>query len=440
MFQWWKKKLPLFGLVLFRGTLAPRAEEFAYLEKSGITVAPLEPQPNMAWRLRLSHPQWGEAEMAHLKGLGSPPREVVEYAYLSQDEKDAALAGDSVVSLKMEPPHENILRDRKLLLRFLRAVMGADGVAAVDTLAQKIWSRDALDEELQHDADLDVDALFTVHAVTDEKNNQRPYWIHTHGLGEIGGFDFDILEPSDDLCRRGGPDTLRALAFAIVERSVEVNTPCFELASPGGDVRLLDIKSFLEHAPPRHAERLKDGADDGHLEKRAVLCEPESQGFFSRLFRPKVRPSRFLSEPAPDEIIVRFSTPASELMAERARLTYGVFRTLAAEMKEFEFPTIAKLGYQVDGGGETDREHLWFEVHECADDNMDATLANQPFNIARMKTGDRARHPLSLLSDWTILTPFGHMTPRNLLPARMVRAHREELRAAMREHREKGQP
>ena len=431
MFPWWKKKVPLIGVVLFRGTLAPRADEFACLVKLGVTVKPLDGGPGAPWRLTLVHPQWGEAELGCAKGMPVLPRELLEYARLTPQEKQDALAGGVAVMIKMDPSHENLLRDRKRLLRYLRAVLGDSGVASLDATSYRVWSRDALDDELQHDADLDVEGLFSVHAVTGG-DDDKPYWMHTHGLGEIGGFDFDIVEPSEDIFGgRVGPDIFRALAFAIVERRVEPNTPRFVLASPGGEVGFVEIGAFLKRAPRRVIQQLAGNTDEFHLKNHAVLCESGRGGFLGWLFGPKAEPSRFLSSPVPDEIVLQFSTEASDLMAERARRTYAVFRRLAAEMREFQFPVLAKMGYRVDGGGQDAKEHLWFEVHECLDDAVDATLANTPFNIERMKAGDRGKHPIELLSDWTILTPAGSITPRDLLPARLIRPHREELREAM---------
>jgi hypothetical protein len=92
-----------------------------------------------------------------------------------------------------------------------------------------------------------------------------------------------------------------------------------------------------------------------------------------------------------------------------------------------------KLGYQVDNGGKGDREHLWFLAHELGDDTIDATLGNQPHRISRMNDGDRGRHSADLISDWTIMTPVGMMTPRSTAAAHMVRADPEGVRQKMSE-------
>jgi len=436
MLDWLKKKINYTGSVLFRGAMPPRLEELTGLQRTGVTVKPKKGRQEVHWAAELVHPAWGEATLVCLRGVPPPPKEWIRHdARLSEEETREALTGQSTVTVHIsgEKGRGNVLRDRKHLFRFLRAVMGDDGVVAVDHVAMRLWSRDALDDELSHDADLDIDALFCLHAVAPD-GADRATWIHSHGLGKLGYFDFDVIDPSEDL---GGAlaDTFRAIAFAIVEGEVSRSTPKFELAHPGGEVRFVDVAEFNRKADARTKSLRCDADDEEHTVDRSVLCQPAG-GLLGRLF-DKPRPARFLSAPRPDEAVVRFSAGAGKLMAERARATYGRFRELAGEFAEFEFPVIVKLGYAVDGAeSEDDKEHLWFTVDGLMDDRIDATLQNQPFNIARMKEGDRGVHDLSLMTDWHIITPAGMITPRNTAPARVIREHEDELRQALRKHRQ----
>ena len=354
--------------------------------------------------------------------------------FLTADERQEALAGQTGVCVLVQGKRGNVLRDRKFLLRYMRALMGDDGVSSLDHVGQRFWSRQALDEELSHDADLDVTSIHVLHTITadEEKSDQESevVWVHSHGLAEIGFLDFDILKPSADVLGRGN-DALRAIALALVEGKVTGTVASFPLAHPGGDVRFVEIGDFLRKAPA-DVLALRQ-ADKDHNVKRLVLCEPEGK-LLGRWFG-KVRPSRFLSQEAPDEMLVRFSSEATELMAERARATYSVFRALAAEFAELELPVLAKLGYVIDGGKEDEKEHLWFEVHDAKDGRLDATLGNDPFHIARMKQGQRDWHDLERMTDWTILTPLGPINPRSLLPARIIRDHWDEFVKIARETR-----
>jgi hypothetical protein len=90
---------------------------------------------------------------------------------------------------------------------------------------------------------------------------------------------------------------------------------------------------------------------------------------------------------------------------------------------------LVKLGYPTTDGG---REHPWFEVHGFDGDTVDATLVNRPVALD-LREGERAARPLELLSDWTLITPAGWVTPRSQHAARQLREHADDIRAAMRQ-------
>jgi hypothetical protein len=429
MMGWLNRSVHCAGSVLFRGKMSPRLEELNGLSKLGVRVRPKKQDPRVHWAADLEHDRWGKALVLCLRNLPEPPREWIAHdARLSNSERAEAMAGQSHVTVRVEGVKNNVLRDRKHLLGFLRAIMGDDGVVAADHTASRLWSRAALDDELSHDADLDIDGLYTLHAVVPE-GAEAPVWLHTHGLGEIGFFDFDVLDANADLLGTQA-DALRAIALAVVEGAVKVSTPSFDLAEPGGRLRFVEVSEFNRGADAQtRALRLADDTDGEHNKDRAVVCEPAG-GLLGRFF-DKLRPCRFLSGEFPEEAVMRFSTAAGELMGERARGTYDRLRELVKEFEEFGFPAIVKVGYVVDGGGPDDKEHLWFSVDSLGDDHVNATLRSQPFNISRMREGQQGSHRLELLSDWAILTPAGMITPRNTTPARLIREHRDELRQAM---------
>jgi uncharacterized protein YegJ (DUF2314 family) len=354
-----------------------------------------------------------------------PPHDLIDWdAQLINDEKDEIKACGTAVSLHLKSDRNHILRDRKNLVFYLHAVLGEEGVAALDHVSQKFWSRGALELETLHGADLDVDGLITFHAVADEAG--RVNWLHSHGLGEIGCFDFDIIRPGDEL-RGEAYDVLRAIAFAIVEGQVKEGGTFTPLGN--GVIRAVPAAEYMKSAS--EADRAPRGDSKDHDEKRVVLCEGEG-GVVSRLFRSRPHPARILSTGFDERYLIHFSKAATELMAERARATFELFTRLNAELAEFNFPSVVKLGYQVDGGKEDDREHLWFEFHGVNGDVLEATLANEPFRISGMKAGQRGLHSIDRLTDWAIMTPAGTISPRSTKPLRFIRRHSEELREALR--------
>jgi hypothetical protein len=204
--------------------------------------------------------------------------------------------------------------------------MGEDGVVALDLLSEKVWTKSQLDDELCHDADLDTEGIFNIHFVKDDSDSGA--WVHTHGLTEVGAFDFDIVEPSSEVMFNIW-DLCRSMAFHVLEGSVGRSAPRFPLAYPSGDVRLAPMSQFLAGTDARIRAMLEP-MDESHRRNHSVLCEPEASGL-GRLFGKKsLQPSRWLSHKAPENPVFTFSHAASDLMAERAQKTYPLLRALSS--------------------------------------------------------------------------------------------------------------
>lgn len=438
--SWWNRKpaVEQAGSVLFRGKWAARPEDFASIGEHGVRVGAVTRGAEGGWTAALEHDRWGKATLVVLPDPPLPPGSLADMdGRLTASEKEAVKSCRYAVSVTTGSRSGNVLADRKDLLRFLRAVMGREGVAAVDHQAQAFWSRDGLDDELAHDADLDIDAIHTLHLLYDPDvpaagdGDRRVFWLHSHGLKEIGFRDFDVLHPAPAV-NGHAHDLLRALAFGVVEGRLAPGREPMPLVDRE-QVLAVPARTFLAGTGRDHAD-YRASVDDEHLDGHVVVCDATSGGWLARLVgRGGPRPSRFLRGPMPDEVLIHYSTSATELMAHRARETLGVLRGAVEELAELDFPALVKLGLRVDGGAEDDREHLWFQVHGFRADAVDATLVNTPFHIAGLKEGDRGVHPLELLSDWVIFTPAGRIDPRQSRTLRFVRANLPEIREAMSE-------
>lgn len=426
--MWWKRRCDLAGTAFFQGTLAPSLEGLGGLAQAGVEVTRATPQPDQAWAARLKHQSWGEAILAAPRTRHGLPHFLVEFGSgLSPAEREMVRTR-AECSLSLHVPGESgdVLRDRKRLLRFLHAVLGDIGVAGVDELAQMVWTRARLDDELQHDAPVDIIHVHVLHIVSSDLG----VWLHSHGLAEMGFVDFDVLRPADALMREQF-DLLRAIAFAIVEGATSGEIEPVERA---GRIALVDAASFMRAAGSADLG-LREA--DGHTHRRVVCCDPGAPGMIARwLGAGDVRPSRFLSRGMEEgRHVVRFSDHASQLTAQRARETAALFDTFRGEFEDLECGAFAKIGYATDSGG---REHLWFQVHSLSADGLDATLVNQPFDISRMQAGQRAIHSIEALTDWALMTPLGQLTPRSLEIARQLRELRPQILDAMRTHSPSG--
>jgi uncharacterized protein YegJ (DUF2314 family) len=433
MFGWLQRSVPFVGSALFRGTWPLRKENFDHLRSSGIEIAEGEQNDAWHWALKLRHAEWGEATLVNSRSMTPPPAVLIEWdANLNRDEAEEIKSCGTMVQLMMDSKKNNILRDRKNALQFLNAIISDDGLAAMDHVGQKIWSRDGLAIETAHSADLDVDGIMTYHLVSNE--DHQIYWLHSHGLGEIGFFDFDILNPSADLNGRAH-DVLRSLAFRSLEGDLKPDGTVEPFSSV--EVSCVAVDEFMRKAAAENV-RLRDDSNRDHCEKRVVLCDAKG-GFLGSLFGSRPEPSKELSAPFDEKNLIQFSGEATELMSIRAKASFSFFVKLVAEMAEvsrkvpgFEATAALKLGYKVDDAkDDTDREHMWFEFHGMAGEQIDATLLNQPFHIAGMSAGQRGLHSLDVLTEWCIFTPVGKISHTNSRPLRYIRKNPDELREAL---------
>jgi uncharacterized protein YegJ (DUF2314 family) len=405
------------GNVFFRGPIAPPAEQVLALGTGDVAATRAEAPKGVeaAWAVRLTHPAWGEALVVAPRQAAILDADIIRWGTPGLTDAERDLLGRAEVALTVEvtTPERNVLRARKHLLRWLKLLLSLDGLAAVDVASGLFWSPAMLADELAHDADLDVEALYTIHAIYDEHTPEPDYhWLHTHGLEALGAFDIDVVRPSPMLAQNVG-DPMRALAFAALEGVITPSTDLFLLGNPGGAIELVPADAFNAKAAPQDAQLRSH--DEFHSGRRAVVCQP--RGFLS-LFRRRPIPSHFLST-ADGNFVINFSAQATEQMAGRARQTLDVFQSLIAEFGP-DLPNGLKIGYPT-ASDPTGREHLWFEVHGFDGERVDATLMNQPFDVPSLQQGQRGWHPVADVTDWIVMSPAGPMTPRNLSAARRLR-------------------
>ena len=402
--------------MLYPGPISPRPEQVLGLNPNNPGMRASRDSAPGTWPVTLTHPVWGEAV------IGTPPDAILPGAdilhwgapSLTVEERARALRAETSLGVRVTTPERSVLKARKYLLRWLHLLMSLDGLVAIDHDSLLFWSLTMLEDELAHDADLDVEALFAIHAVYDEDSpDRRVFWMHTHGLEALGAFDIDVLRPSPALAQSAG-DCMRALASAALEGHISPSTTNFSLGNPGGAIDLVPADTFNGSAAPADANARTH--DEDHAGRRAVVCEP--RGLFGFL-RKKPIPSRWL-ERLEDDVTFNFSREASELMAARARATLDVFKALIAEFGPGGLPNGIKISYPT-ASDPTGREHLWFEVHGFDGDRVDATLLNQPFDVPSLEQNARGWHAVADVSDWLMMSPAGPMTPRNLSAARRLR-------------------
>jgi hypothetical protein len=152
MFSFLQRDLPAVGRVFYRGPIPPPIDQLTVFGAS-VTWTRIPPSPEQVWAGEATHPVWGAADIACDRRVMPFPEDLIEHvAALSEDEKARARLGNTAVAVRVHTHQKHVLRDRKRLLFWLRALMQSDGAIAVDGGSTLLWSHAMLDDELAHNA------------------------------------------------------------------------------------------------------------------------------------------------------------------------------------------------------------------------------------------------------------------------------------------------
>jgi len=403
-----KSKAPFSATIFYTSNMPPHPDHWKSVEEAGFTIVKQEnPDPSMNWKYTVNYPKLGTGSIFHLKENPAFPTELIEYAgELTSREREEFQRFKFPVIYISDDRESSLPHKRKDQFRIVRELMGIQSDFMRDNISHRFWSREGLDDELGHGAPLGADALMTFHNVQLENGG---IWMHSHGLAELCLFDFDFVDLKDDSHVLIWNEPRRAISNLIMEGLISQNGNKVPIADPKASVGLVEAQKFNSAVGRKTAEKLRPGHSNGHDEDRAVVCEPLS-GFFTR---NKIKPSRWVRKNNPGRVRFAFSAAASEAMGQRAKATVPTLREYFPFAKEQELAVLVKLKYKADD--DNDWEHLWFEVHDLADDHIDATLLNQPFNISDMNEGDRGKHDYERLTEWQILAHMVMADPQSTL-------------------------
>jgi Uncharacterized protein conserved in bacteria (DUF2314) len=132
MFSFLQRDSPAVGRVLYPGTVPPALEHLSGLG-APVTVKRATPASGQVWAIEAAHPVWGSAEIACERAPAPLPDVFIDHTLaLTDSEKTRARLGASTIAVRVQARHKHVLKDRKRLLFWLRALMQPDGVLAVD--------------------------------------------------------------------------------------------------------------------------------------------------------------------------------------------------------------------------------------------------------------------------------------------------------------------
>ncbi|MCA9669875.1 MAG: DUF4026 domain-containing protein [Myxococcales bacterium] len=293
----------------------------------------------------------------------------------------------------------------------LLAALAPDAVFALDVSALTPRPGEWLAEVAASQAPPSPETLFTIHCVGDQ--GESTVWMHTHGLDRCGSVELDLVDVPASFVSLAGT-LLNTVATMFIEQGVPEADEVF-VAGHGIELLWLPWEDAMDKVGRNVPGGRGDRRDEAHCGARGVLFAP-AKGLFGRRKHKGVDYYREQLEQNPLLYISDMQTERAAALARerlpRFRALYERFSEDKTDEGEKAWLFLVKLGYTIDGAeSETDREHLWFEIHAMSDERVEATLLNEPYSIASMREGQRGEHSLSKLSDWTVLCEHGRFEP-----------------------------
>ena len=164
--------------------------------------------------------------------------------------------------------------------------------------------------------------------------------MHTHGLQEIGRFDFDLIGPSDDALGQR-TDFVCAVAFAVLEETASLDGEGVEIVRNAPKTSFVSAARFASAATGKDVEKYRRDLDPYHTKGHGVICEAGKRGLLSRLTRRgAIRPSRIVTKGFPDGLLINYSASAGAPTADRAQKTLAVFAAWKDEFAELREPAL----------------------------------------------------------------------------------------------------
>jgi hypothetical protein len=318
--------------------------------------------------------------------------------------------------LSMEQPYEDYIA---LMLAFVGAF---DPVALLDPTTMRWFEREELsDLAADPPAQPPVEALWTIHAVFNERDRNEPVWLHTHGLWRCGKPELEMLEVPAER-QNPAAELLNNVAQLMLET---------DLPSPGE--RLQAGSNFavtvhrwqdlapLVRKPNSGGMQDREGEDNPHAGMRAVICGDKPHGVLRKRW---MWPEEAVGMLETDQATVFKTNRTTRREAELARARWGEFATAFAALpmkpgKDQGHPPavfLVKAGFTIqdsepDDYGEPSREHMWFAVQRFRGEIAEGELLNEPQGVAGMKCGDVIEVRRDMVSDWQVMTPRGRFGP-----------------------------
>ncbi len=401
-----------FGL-LFQDRNVPLAHLRRELEDEGFRIQSPEPlSPRGEWELQAQHPDQG---ILKCTGFPTLPIEQSDSETLRKKiplhAKDLLREAGSMLEVLRWEPSMDPRKSRKESLRILLQLLGRRGVGLVDFASGLGWSKRELQLECSHDADLDILQLFDAHWVKNPQDSEQ-VWLHTHGLAELGGVDFDALQVGYAITHNL-EGYLRTLGSASLDGELGKGFRFFRPDIHSPEFELVPAPEFTKRVPSHWSRNSDQDTMDRHNEpSRVVLCEPDG-------FLPT--PSLALSDSG--SLVWDPGLEERSRMNTRAQKTLELLSEFRTDFASYGTRTLVEVALEFPLAG---AKETCIEVDWLGEDLFSGRVLYGDDEI-----GSQVLLPTRVIYDWEFDTCLGPITPRTFRVAARLSRVRDQMLGAL---------
>ncbi|MBI9018958.1 MAG: hypothetical protein JEZ07_17040 [Phycisphaerae bacterium] len=413
------------GAIWFAELELPSVSKFDQLKEQGCELSIDSTSSDCNWEMTIKHPDWGTGRLICPLKPAKADLEVIQHNALMTPQEMQNFRDDMIsMAFSYEGDGSCILAQYKNALRMINAIICDDGVGCIDYNSYAIWTAENLALEVGHDAILDPQHLISYHII---RHDNQSVSLHSHGLTDLGLFDFEILNPDPELVGRDF-SVLRAITLEIFQGNLKSDSPKFAI----GDnlMRMVPVEDFNKYASMDDMYFRRFTNDDKHNSNRSVCCQMPGK-LLGKLSK-NIKIAKFLTRSVESHREVHVNDELTAIIANRSQASWSVLGQLADDFHEFNFNIHVKLIAQTPDGKEITHQPLWFLVDEFKDDHVDVTLHAKPDYITDISVGYSDIFKIDKVLEWRIETPLGYVTSYNDLPARFIMQQDEQFRKALR--------
>ena len=252
--------------------------------------------------------------------------------------------------------------------------------------------------------------LYVVHSVYEGEDDNRSYWLHTHGLHRCNAVELEFLNIKNGAQQFFDVLNIVATSFLTSDSKKSEN----EVFDVGYDGLGLSFcwqrweKSVMQFPPNILGGLNERNPQEENYGPSGVLFAVQEDEMVS----PEIYAKTLADNP-----LYFISDAETERMTAMAYDRFQSFKRIFKEKYNFmnedeedAWSFLVKLGIEVDEG--EGREHLWFEVTHIDElDNITGILLNQPYWIEALKKDDVKTYSLDFLTDWVIYGSETNYTP-----------------------------